>query len=129
LYRKILEKIGEDGENSMRDTTSASVIKIMKYEQLKKKINLLMEKIGLLYMQIWTSLLDETPSISFLNLKSVDMKRTCDIGFLLLQYEKEVRENWKNMKNVYVNTKDSRTYAHFLHVVCNDEEESMKILQ
>jgi hypothetical protein len=37
LYRKILEKIGEDGENSMRDTTSASVIKIMKYEQLKKK--------------------------------------------------------------------------------------------
>ena len=129
MYRKILEKIGEDGENSMRDTTSASVIKIMKYEQLKKKINLLMEKIGLLYMQIWTSLLDETPSISFLNLKSVDMKRTCDIGFLLLQYEKEVRENWKNMKNVYVNTKDSRTYAHFLHVVCNDEEESMKILQ
>jgi hypothetical protein len=32
------------------------------------------------------SLLDETPSIYILNLNSVDMKRTCEIGFFLLQY-------------------------------------------
>lgn len=116
-YERLLE---ENCKNriTLEEGDTINVLNVMRYEKYQKEFNDLLEENGLLHMQFWSTLLDESPS----------MLKLCDVGFRILEIDKLVDKYWRKIQLTYPNNpKDLITYSTYLNQVWNDKELATQI--
>ncbi len=90
----------------------------MKYEKYQSEFNEFVEQNGLLHMQFWSSLLDESPN----------MTKVCEVGFRILETNRALTKKWGKIQALIPgNPKDMILYANYLDQVWNDKEVSTQI--
>jgi len=103
---------------ALDESGTINVLNVMKYEKYQKEFNDLLEQNGLLHMQFWSGLLDESPS----------MAKICDVGFKILNIEFYIERFWKKIQEIYPNNpKDLIAYSDYLNMVWNDRESAQLI--
>ncbi len=116
-YERLLEESCKN-RITLDESGTINVLNVLKYEKYQKEFNDLLEQNGLLHMQFWSGLLDESPS----------MIKICDVGFKILNIEFYVERYWKKIQLIYPNNpKDLIAYSAYLNQVWNDKDEASQI--
>ncbi len=116
-YERLLEESCKS-RIALDENGTINVLNVMKYEKYQKEFNDLLEQNGLLHMQFWSSLLDESPS----------MAKVCDVGFKILNIDYYIERYWKKIQLIYPNNpKDLIAYSEYLNQVWNDKESASQI--
>jgi len=85
----------------------------MKYEKYQQEFGELLEQSGLFHMQFWSTLLDESPSMS----------KVCEVGFRILSINAQISHAWNKIQSILPgNPKDLNFYADYLNQIWNDRE-------
>ncbi len=97
----------------LEEGETINVLNVMKYEKYQIEFADLVEQNGLLHMQFWSTLLDESPS----------MPKVCEVGFRILAINSQIMKLWTKIQNILPgNPKDLTLYASYLNQVWNDRE-------